>query len=443
MRQESVVGGKDQEITLEIPEPEFEGHPLSFWIEELLQADPEVQHRAVEAIHELPGKEWVEKYGTSENIPGLDLNLRRALDSTFSLPGVQTEEILHRLLRLWKNTWYAFRMRSDDPALSIITPEERGLWKINPFSQWGGSLHGAKFFGVFMIINKLVGSVGGAGLGILDELIELLKDEHRDFYWRAAEMIANIGPAAKPAVPALFEVMSRRGVKEWPYKVGKALAAIATVHEDVFQRIAETLEGGDANSKEGAGMALIYMEKAATPALPQLIRVTQKAEEKEPRRCAIAALGKIGRDDDDILEALLHAAKDDAWWVRGTAIRALGEIGKKPECVMPAIIDALDDEGGNPDWTVRECAVEAIGKFGTDAEKAVPNLVKHLVDEYEDIDFGVVQSLRKIGPGAKSAAPMLRRLFETHAEKMDEESREKILNALLAINDSQGNDAGN
>ena len=100
------------------------------------------------------------------------------------------------------------------------------------------------------------------------------------------------------------------------------------------------------------------------------------------RGYAAAALGKLGKGSETVIEALLKALSDSEYWVRGKAALALGNLGKASETVIEALLPALSD---SDNW-VRRNAAEALGKLGKQSPKVKP-LVVEWIQQHEDSEF--------------------------------------------------------
>jgi HEAT repeat protein len=87
------------------------------------------------------------------------------------------------------------------------------------------------------------------------------------------------------------------------------------------------------------------------------------------------------------------------------------------------------------DVEVRYYAAKSLATVGSDAAEAVPEIIEALkVGENEKLHGYLLKSLRKIGPKAKSAVPLLKEL----AGKSDEAFRKEVTAALASIEEPDG-----
>ncbi len=172
---------------------------------------------------------------------------------------------------------------------------------------------------------------------------------------RHIRKLAEIGPAAAPAIPAL-------------------IAALKDEDWDV---------------RSSAARALGNIGPAAASAVPSLIAAL-KDENRNVWDKAVDALGNIG---PAAVPALIAALKDKDSDVRSSAARALGQIGPAAASAVPSLIAALKDKNSN----VRYFAAGALGNIGPAAASAVPSLIAALKDKDLDVCRSAAWSLGDIG----------------------------------------------
>ena len=146
---------------------------------------------------------------------------------------------------------------------------------------------------------------------------------------QAAEALAQMGPAAQEAVPALTAALSNPQL--------------------FFFRPAFALALGKID------------RRAASIAVPALIDVLAGKRRALPdRKEAASVLGQIGGETPDAIAALAKALGDADAAVRQEAAKALGAIGPQARSTVPPLRKALMD----PDDAVRSEAVVALKRIG-------------------------------------------------------------------------------
>lgn len=225
-------------------------------------------------------------------------------------------------------------------------------------------------------------------LGLVDKYINRLRSARK---WRdrafAAELLGRVGGAK--AVPALLEtVVAARSedsdVREValralarigdPRAVDPLIQALETADPWLAPRIADilsrhgeaavdpliaVLNAGD-HLLARSWAANVLGEVGAQRAYPSLVRLLDDPED-EVRSKAAAALGRLG-DSRAVPHLLDHLLTDPTSFVRVRIAASLGNFGG------PQVIDRLVRALGDPAWWVRVRSVEALEQIGSVAE---------------------------------------------------------------------------
>jgi HEAT repeat protein len=189
---------------------------------------------------------------------------------------------------------------------------------------------------------------------------------------QAAMGLADFGPDAAPALPALLSLLERKH-------------ADMQLNEDLHLN---------------AAIALGKIGKAAVAPLQELIGHT----DKDVRFYAIWALGWVGPDAKAATTALVKAMADKDEGVRRKAAYALGRITDDPQQTLTVLFAAFKDS--NED--VREAASDAVAKFG---KEALPGLMTALKDADPIVRAQAAHAVTAIGTDARATAPLLRDLL--------------------------------
>jgi HEAT repeat protein len=209
-------------------------------------------------------------------------------------------------------------------------------------------------------------------------LMEQLRGEDWGQRTMAASMLAQLGPAAVPAIPLLLE----------PLKDARGTARIY---------------------RSTVPITLGIIGPPAKSAIPALVELL-KAEDPEPdhpeanlwtmaRANAAYALGTIGpADRPTAVAALLDATRDTRGRIRANALvslQALG-LGNGPEAraAVPVLVQVLED------WKdlveSQQAAAELLGAIGPTAHAAVPALTGALESRNEGVRAAAADALKKV-----------------------------------------------
>ncbi|MGA2403265.1 MAG: HEAT repeat domain-containing protein [Syntrophobacteraceae bacterium] len=268
--------------------------------------------------------------------------------------------------------------------------------------------------------------------------IMLLQDEYREIRALAATSLQRLGPKVKAAVPPLIKAVE-----------GSDLNSV---------KKAESLKWEPYVNFRGAAVAALG---AIAPESDEVLATFIKAlrdEDPEVRSAAASALGQMGRRAGTAVSPLLKALKDVNGQVRKEVVGALGKITPKPEDVLSDLTEALNDRNpavrgevatafgrmreesktvvpilirllDDTNGNVRIAATNALGQLGREAKSAVPLLVSALKDRDNRVRRNAVKALASMGPSAKDAVPSL---IEYLKNEVGDDQREAA-NALRQI----------
>jgi HEAT repeat protein len=291
-----------------------------------------------------------------------------------------------------------------------------------------------------------VANFRGDGGDAIPVVVPLLKDRSPRVRALAAQVLAAMGPAARPAAPALRELLA----DPEPAAANEAAAALLAMnleHKDdlptlvavvkterlddsVRYQVAETIGrlGPDAADAVPDLLAVLATDKLSylpyaisrvgEPALPHVVKAVRvKSRGREEQAEVLRYLGKPGRD------ALLKLLRDEDEELRRLAAYELLFTGASPE-VAAALLDALNDLDGD----VRRNAATWLHTGGVEARVAVPALTKRLLDPWPLVRAAAAKSLGDYGADARSAVPSLLDVL-----KDDDIARGDALRALRRI----------
>jgi HEAT repeat protein len=292
----------------------------------------------------------------------------------------------------------------------------------------------------------------------------------------AAVALANIGPDARAAVPALIAALKPRKdvANQDAFRAGAplALARIGTpAVSDLIEALKDKREGvaplaGGAlgwilpppkkavpalrealkNDRANAAIyahALGQLGSLARPAVPDLTDLLTdsavrsvvalamvgidadqaskvvalllkdaQATDEKQRQAAILALARLGPAAAPAVPSLAGLLKDPNVAFRRLSLFLLGEIGHASRSALPALIAALSDS----DNEVRASAAHLLEEIGPEASEAVRALIANLRVPQMEVRARAASALGHIGPGAKDALrPLLECLLDPDA----------------------------
>lgn len=216
-----------------------------------------------------------------------------------------------------------------------------------------------------MALNNLFGRERGPEVeAVVRAMMELLKRDADDgVRWSAVNVLDDIGPEARAAVPLLIEALGEE----------------------------------ESRNRCSAARALGQIGSDSKEAAPTLIKML-KDPDAEVRYSAAIALGQIGIGKDDAISVLLDDLKSDDYGVRSQAAYGLQTFGPAAGAGAPLLAGMLRET----EPSSRYRAASALGEIGPAAKTTVPALLRSLNDSAEYVRVAAAVALLKIAPESES-----------------------------------------
>lgn len=308
----------------------------------------------------------------------------------------------------------------------------------------------------------LIGLLGlfywtSTGARAVPALTESLKNKDSKVRVAAAQMLADIGPAAKAAVPNLLEQALHDPVL---YAGTTASGALRTIDlaaaRQVMTAYLPALNDGDVQVRRKACAMLESLGPAAKPAVPALSNMLNDTDERV-RTYAVGAIGSIGIPATLVIPALAKALHDPSHAVRHRALSQFAFSIPLTETMVPHLQELTEDRDlsvailakstlNSPHRQAKDrasvyvttlqmgrsandYALHKLAQLGPEAAGAVSAVIPVLKDERPLHRYLAAEVLGAIGPGAKDAVPALT------AALQDEDAivRESVAGALRTI----------
>ncbi len=121
------------------------------------------------------------------------------------------------------------------------------------------------------------------------------------------------------------------------------------------------------------------------------------------RLASLRTLATLAEEDDQRIDVLMSGLDDADWVVRHSAMEALGDLGDRATVAVPQLLQRMNDpQDGEP-------AAAALRRI----DAAPPEALSILIDILKDPNanrrhrYYAIHLLRKVGPAAKTALPLL------------------------------------
>lgn len=246
---------------------------------------------------------------------------------------------------------------------------------------------------------------------------------------RSAQLLADLGPVGKFAVPTLNEMLKDEKVLLVRVKVAEALWKIVKAPpRDLLPTLLDGLKDKDADVRAGAANVLGQLGAGAKPAVGALSKALAD-KEFTVRAEVVLALGEIGPAAKGAVPALLETLKSEEIQLLEPFV--LGTLGKIGPPAVPHLMRALTAK----EYRLRRGAAYALGLIGPEAADAVDILTEMLQAPETDLRQLAATALGRIGSEAQRALPALAPLLK------DQDAGVRI-SAAVALWRIEGSSAG-
>ncbi len=209
-------------------------------------------------------------------------------------------------------------------------------------------------------------------------------------------------------------------------KLLKAIGMIGIASDPVLHELIRWVRNGDARERELALASLGNMGPEASSTIDVLFEVTQ---DYQTGADAMRAIKQIVKDpDEQLLRRLLPALESPMPYVQMYATDIFLEAGPKAKCVLPDIL-RLSYSTKAPRGNI----ASILGAIGIPDQQVVRRLAQ-MATERGGVDNRrrAIESLGRLGPGAKAASPTLARIV---AHGHNNRERYEAIWTLIQIGD--------
>jgi HEAT repeat protein len=233
---------------------------------------------------------------------------------------------------------------------------------------------------------------------------------------QAAYALAQIGPAARDAIPALRAALRTRSSAVFPLVY--ALWSVSGRADWVVPELVDLLGESDTPGEE-VFMLLARMGPAAQDAVPGLRHYLADGSRcvfMDPTPSAIQTLGWIGPRARPAIPDLEKLLRSESAERRKSAALALWRIAGTARQAVPVLVKALQGKQPSPSasgktaevypW-VRAQAAEALGLIGAEAREAIPALREALHDPDRDLRIAAAAALWRVEGDPATVPPVL------------------------------------
>jgi HEAT repeat protein len=247
------------------------------------------------------------------------------------------------------------------------------------------------------------------GAAAVEPLLKVVGQDDVARQAEAVEQLGRLGPAAKPARPALVELLGSDKLQTRTYLRPRAIVALGQIGDPAAaEPLAKLLTGRLEDAERVA--VVVALGRLKQPATVSALVLALKGKDAKLRGAAAGALSKLGPQAREAAEALTATLDDDEGGVRIEAAVALGEIGPaaKGSAARLAVMAAKDRF-----WDARACAALAASQVLKETpEEACEALIALTKDSSSKARSAAAVFLEDLGPAARPAVPALEALLD-------------------------------
>ena len=248
--------------------------------------------------------------------------------------------------------------------------------------------------------------LGPAARPAVPALSRMLFSTNGDVPWNAAGCLAALGPEAKDAVPELIKVLETH--KAAKTADARFCAMVAQTLGEIGPAASAAIPALANETNEAATVALIQIRHGTFDSFFQRLRDTSNADEWTKVAKQLYRLGTNADSAVPILVSALSCTNDTVTNsairikhpIQNEAIYLIGSIHRRPEICVPALVPLLQ----SPDDNTRGPALKALGAFRADARSASAEVARLLKDRVDWMRSDAADALLKIDPEAASRA---------------------------------------
>ncbi len=268
-----------------------------------------------------------------------------------------------------------------------------------------------------------LGKIGKEARAAVDRLVQLLGDSRPALAAQAARALGSIGCADSRVRSGLINLWpSRLQLRGGDAQVAIALCKLHIAAPNLLGAVTRTLVvDQEVCLRKAAAEALAWCGKNETDVVPALLTATLSDTNEEVRQAAQAGLDHMRLSHEKAIRLCSRQLGDSAY--------AEAALRKSGEPAVPALMEAL----GTDEPATRVKAARTLGCLGEVAAAAAPALTAALQDDDPEVRLAAAKGLWSVTKKAGAVVPALVALLEVEgaADGEDGETRRRFLQTVL------------
>lgn len=230
----------------------------------------------------------------------------------------------------------------------------------------------------------------------LPQLVKALGDDQQQVWFGAISALANLGPNAEPALPALIGELEAwqpfRKDRQGSQALYRTALALGSIGAPAVPALSNLLSAQAWFVRAGAARACGFAGAASRPLVPALVRLLAD-DRVEVREAASEALAGHGAAAVPGLMAMLQGEREPR--VRATVVTTLGGLGTNAVTAVSVLAQAAKEDS---DPAVRVECLAALARCGMEPEARVTLLLGAARDGSQVVREGAFGQLLTVRP---------------------------------------------
>jgi HEAT repeat protein len=268
-----------------------------------------------------------------------------------------------------------------------------------------------------------LGRIGKGAHGAIDELCALLTNHRPALVIHAVRALGDIGSADRRVRAALLELWQPTSpAQKVQIQLALALCKLKIDAQGLVRYLTTTLMSAqDATLRKAAAEALAWCGKNEPDVVPALLAAAVRDKDEGVCQGADAALQQLRLSRDKAIELCAKQLKESPY-----AEAALRNSGER---AVPALMEALQA----PEPMTREKAARILGSYAERAASAVPALTARLRDKVLEVRLAAAKGLWNVTKNADAVLPVFVDLLQEKWAGSFEagEERRRFLQAVM------------
>lgn len=255
-----------------------------------------------------------------------------------------------------------------------------------------------KLFDYHLRLMSLVQYMGGDLSEIVDKSILLALHDDVEVKGCGSILILRSANYLSAYMPEILQIMSKHGLWERPFKIGKVFNKIIDRHPESLDLVTSKLEHSEDTNLITSILFALSERKLIPDVCDRHLNQYIKHGKGEFKSIALLTIGVKPELAKTLENDIWSSLESKEWFIRGNAATVCGRTKLNPSRFLPKLTEMLTDFEGH-DWCPAESAISAIAKYEkqvTFALPAIENAIKEWNEKWGEENDEFIQKCQKV-----------------------------------------------